>query len=96
MPQVAPSKEGLKTVLNLWFFISLCPAPGIDAADGQKRADCLSPPTAGEFPRAPAAATTRRIKRDTAFSFHVKENEGTIPKTTPRIGKISQGPPPEV
>ena len=34
----------------LGLFIPLCSAPSIDGADGKKRADCLSPPTAGEFP----------------------------------------------
>jgi len=37
---------------------------------------------AGEFPRAPAAVTTRRVKRDTGVFFcfvffHAEENEGT-------------------
>jgi hypothetical protein len=31
------------------FFISLCPAPSIDDADGQKRADCLSGTRAWSF-----------------------------------------------
>jgi hypothetical protein len=59
---------------------SLCPALSIGGEDGTKRADCLSPLHAGEFPRAPAAATTRRIKRDKGVFFwfvffHVEENE---------------------
>jgi hypothetical protein len=56
---------------------------------------------AGEFPRAPAAATTRRMKRDTGVFFcfvfcHVKENEETISVATPRIGRTSPGPAPEM
>jgi len=35
--------------------LPLCHAASIDDADGTKRADGLSPPQAGEFPRAPAA-----------------------------------------
>jgi hypothetical protein len=58
-----------KTVLTLWFFISLCSAPSIVAADEKKRTDCLSPPQAGEFPRAPAVATKRRVERDKGVFF---------------------------
>jgi hypothetical protein len=70
------------------FFISLCPAPSIDEVDGNKRADCLSPLIAGEFPRAPAATATRRIKRDTGVFFcfvfcHATENEETISEKRP-------------
>jgi len=44
----------------------------------------------GEFPRAPAAATTRRVKRDTGVFFcfvffHVEENEEIIYVKPPRI-----------
>jgi hypothetical protein len=55
----------------------------------------------GEFPRAPAEPSTRRIKRDTGVFFcfvffHVKENEETINKKAPQIGQTSPGPPPVV
>jgi hypothetical protein len=53
--------------------------------DGRKKARGLSEPAAakakaGEFPRAPAAPTTRRVKRDTGVLFcfvfcHGTENE---------------------
>jgi hypothetical protein len=36
-----------KGFLKVWFFIFLCPAPSIGVADGNKRADCLSPPQGG-------------------------------------------------
>ena len=60
--------------------LPLCPAPSIGDAAGLKRADCLTPPQAGEFPRAPAVSTTRRVKRDAGVFFwfvffHVEENE---------------------
>ena len=67
-PQVAPRRGALKRLCGRWCY-PLCPAPSIDGADGIKRADCLSPPQAGEFPRAPAAATTHRVKRDTGGFF---------------------------
>jgi len=57
---------------------------------GREKARGLSEPAlakakAGEFPRAPAAPTTRRVKRDTGVFFcfvffHVEENEETISK----------------
>jgi hypothetical protein len=54
-----------------------------------------------EFPRAPAAASTRREKRDTGVFFrfvffHVEENEETIYVKTPRIGITAPDPPPKM
>jgi len=60
---------------------------------GRKKAGGLSEPAvakakAGEFPRAPAAPTTRRVKWDTGVLFcfvfcHVAENEETISEKQP-------------
>jgi hypothetical protein len=54
-----------------------------------------------EFPRAPAAVTTRRMKRDTGVLFcfvfcHVTENEETIYEKARRTSKRSPRLPPEV
>jgi hypothetical protein len=86
----------------LGFPISLCPAPSIGGADGSEHADCLSPAQKrGEFPRAPAAATTRRIKRDMGVFFcfvffHVKENEEIAYNKSSRIDTASPRPPPKL
>ncbi len=45
---------------------SLCHAPSIGGADGIECAGCLSAPQAGEFPRTPSVAATRREVRSTA------------------------------
>ncbi|MDJ0802941.1 MAG: hypothetical protein QNI97_08710, partial [Desulfobacterales bacterium] len=54
-----------------------------------------------EFRCAPAGFTTRRKKRGTAvsfgsFSFPGKKMNTPNNKITPRIGRASPGPPPEV
>jgi hypothetical protein len=46
-----------KTVFEGIFFISLCPAPSIDGANGNKRAGCL-PASGGSEP---AAGGHRRV-----------------------------------
>jgi hypothetical protein len=72
------------------FFISLCPAPSIDAAGGKSASACLS---ASEFPRAPADTATRRIKRGTGFFFwilflaHKKSNEALSIRIASLAGK---------
>jgi hypothetical protein len=61
----------------------LCHAPSIDDAAGKKRADCLSTPQVGEFPRAPAVSASAgqcAAPRDTGgffwfVFFHAEENE---------------------
>jgi hypothetical protein len=53
---------------GFWFLIPLCRAEH-RRGGRKKRADCLSPPQADEFPRAPAASPTRRIKRDMGGFF---------------------------
>ena len=58
----------------------LCPAPSIATAGGISVRTCLTPPQAGEFPRAPPHGATRRNKRDTGGFFWFvffpgKENE---------------------
>jgi hypothetical protein len=61
-------------------FFSLCPAPCIGEEAGQKRADLFEFRWKRDaFPRAPAAAATRRIKRDTGvffcFVFFIRERK---------------------
>jgi hypothetical protein len=69
----------------------IVPRRASGAANGKKCADCLSE---SEFPRAPVAATTRRVKRDTGVFFwfvffHGKENEQLKEQDEPELETLS-------
>jgi hypothetical protein len=78
----------LKRLLGSGFLFPFVPRRASAGWPENSARTCLSPPQADEFPRAPAASTTRRIKRDTGgffwfVFFHVKENEHTEKNNAP-------------
>ena len=81
----SPPKAGLKRLSGSGFLYPFVPRRASARWTEKSARTCLSPPQADEFPRAPAASTTRRIKQDTGgffwfVFFHVKENERTVKK----------------